>query len=323
MIPTRENCATLFKGYRATFNDAYNAAPDARDTENLVAEDFVMTVPSTHSSEDHTWLGQLPAFRKWVGSRVIHALNVGRIVVTNEPFEATVKVPVPAIEDDSYGLFAPTFRAMGYNARDLWRVLGIKALLANAAWADGNPFFCAARILADGAAAFTNAVTTAFGDTALETGIAALRAAQVAPDQSANVLPRLLIVGPSNASKARRILKGEIVANSGGTASESNPLKGLVDFRVCNDLVGTHAAKWFLLGEIAGIRSCCIQKRKEPVLVAKNQPTDDNVFLDNEALFGADGRGEAFLTLPFLAYAGGLASVAAWDAALIPAEPAA
>lgn len=321
MIPTAENCATLFRGFRATFNAAYNADPDPRDAENLRAEDFVMTVPSTHSSEDHTWLGQLPSFRKWVGSRVIHALGVGKIVVTNEPFESTVSVPVNAIEDDSYGLFSPLFNAMGRQGRDLWRALGIKALLANATWADGNPFFCAGRILADNAAAFTNGVTAVFGDTALETAITALRSAQVAPNQSANVLPRLLIVGPGNATKARRMLKGEIVASAAGTASESNPLKGLVEFRVCNDLVGTHAAKWFLLGEVAGIRAPCVQKRKEPLLVAKNRPTDDNVFLDNEALFGADGRGEAFLTLPFLAYAGGLGSVATWDAAKMPVDP--
>ena len=323
MLPTRENCAILFRGFRATFNDAYNAAPDERDTENLRAEDFIMEVPSTHSSEDHTWLGQIPAFRKWVGSRVIHSLDIGRITVTNEPYEATVGVPVPAIEDDSYGLFSPLFRSMGNAARDLWRALAMKTLLGNAAWADGNRFFCAGRPLADGTAPWTNAVTTAFGDAALEAGIAALRSAQAGPDQSANVLPPLLIVGPSNAGKARRILKGEIVASAAGTASESNPLKGLVDFRVCNDLVGTHAGRWFLLGEVAGIRAVCVQKRKEPVLVAKNQPTDDNVFLENEALFGADGRGEAFLTMPFLGYAGGLASVADWDESLVPAEPAA
>ena len=163
MIPTAENCATIFRGFRATFNAAYNAAPDPADAENLRAEDFTMTVPSTHSSEDHAWLGQLPSFRKWVGSRVIHALNVGRIVVTNEPFESTVKVPVSAIEDDSYGLFSPLMTAMGQQGRDLWRLLGVKTLLANAAWADGNPFFCAGRVLADGAAAFTNGATTALG----------------------------------------------------------------------------------------------------------------------------------------------------------------
>lgn len=320
MIPTPENCATLFRGFRATFNAAYNADADPADVENLRAEDFVMTVPSTHSSEDHTWLGQLPSFRKWVGSRVIHSLNVGKIVVTNEPFESTVKVPVTAIEDDSYGLFSPLFNAMGRQGRDLWRGLGMKALILNATWADGNPFFCAKRVLAEGADVFTNAVTTALGSGALEAGITALRSAQVAPNQTANVLPRLLIVGPSNATAARRLLKGELVAVAGG-GSESNPLKGLVNFRVCNDLVGTHAAKWFLLGEVAGIRAPCVQKRKEPLLVAKNRPTDDNVFLDNEALFGADGRGEAFLTLPFLGYAGGLDSVSDWDADKVPVEP--
>lgn len=109
MIPTRENAAILFRGYRATFNAAYNAEPDPRDSENLTAEDFVMTVPSTTSSEDHNWLGQLPAMRKWVGSRVINQLRVGRITVTNDSFESTVEVPVTAIEDDSYGLFAPLF----------------------------------------------------------------------------------------------------------------------------------------------------------------------------------------------------------------------
>jgi hypothetical protein len=31
-------------------------------------------------------------------------------------------------------------------------------------------------------------------------------------------------------------------------------------------------------------------------------------------LYGTDARGEAFLTLPFLAYAGGRTSVAAWAA---------
>ena len=320
MIPTRENAATLFKGYRATFNKAYNADPDPRDLENLTAEDFTMSVPSTNSSEDHNWLGQLPAMRRWKGSRVINQLMVGRITVTNDSFEATVSVPVTAIEDDSYGLFSPLFSAMGKEGRDLWRGLGVKALLGNAAWADGNPFFCSARPLADGAAPLTNGVTTAFSAPALEAADAALRSAQLGPDQSANVLPRLLIVGPSKASEARRILRGEIVAAASGTVSESNPNKGLVEYRVCNDLVGSHANKWFLLGEVAGIRSVCVQVRKEAMLVAKNQPTDDNVFLNNEALFGTDARGEAFLTLPFLAYAGGLASVAAYDETKVPVE---
>jgi len=315
MLPTPENCAAIFRGYRATFNAAYNAAPDPRDIEILRAEDFAMNVPSTHSSESHGWLGQLPAMRKWVGSRVIHSLQIGQIIVTNESYEETAEVPVTAIDDDSYGIFSPLMGAMGYQARDLWRKLGIDALIANATWADGNAFFCANRVLADDANVFTNGSTNTFSAANLETAITALRSAQVGKNQSANVLPRLLIVGPSNASLARKILKGEVVANTAGTASESNPLKGVVDFRVSNDLVGDYAGRWYLMGEIAGIRGVCIQKRKEGTLVSKNQPTDDNVFLENKALYGADARGESFLTMPMLAYAGGLAAVATWSAA--------
>ena len=95
--------------------------------------------------------------------------------------------------------------------------------------------------------------------------------------------------------------------------------KGWWSLRYATTLSVAIAGKWLLMGEIAGIRGVCVQKRKEPILVAKNQPTDDNVFLDNEAYFGADARGEAFLTLPFLAYAGGLGSVAAWDIEKVPA----
>ena len=54
------------------------------------------------------------------------------------------------------------------------------------------------------------------------------------------------------------------------------------------------------------------QKRKLPELTRKDSPTDDNVFMLNELLYGVHARGEGFLTLPFLAYKGGAASVDAW-----------
>ena len=42
-------------------------------------------------------------------------------------------------------------------------------------------------------------------------------------------------------------------------------------------------------------------------------PTDTNVFMTNDFLYGVHARGEGFLTLPFLAYKGGAASVASWE----------
>ena len=103
--------------------------------------------------------------------------------------------------------------------------------------------------------------------------------------------------------------------NAAGTATQSNPLKDIVQLRCCNELAGDHAGKWYLFGEVAGIRSVAVQKRKEAKLTVRDNPTDDNVFMNNEVHYGADARGEGFLTLPFLAYAGGFGSVADFVAA--------
>ena len=312
MVVNQANMAQLFKGYSASFNKGFNAPVDPQDRETLRLEDFAMTVPSSSGSTDHTWIGQIPAFKKWIGSRTVEQLDLGKITVVNEPWESTVKVPVPAIEDDSYGAFNNLMEAMGVNARDLWRVLAVKALLANGDWADGNPFFCKDRVLAEGCTV-TNAVTTAFSAAALEAAIASMRGQLLPGGRGANVLPKLLVVGPGNMAAARRIIRGDLLGNGGVT--ESNPLKDIVQLRCCNELSGDHAGKWYLFGEVAGIRAVAVQKRKEARLTVRDNPTDENVFMDNEVQYGSDARGEGFLTLPFLAYAGGFGSVADFVAA--------
>ncbi len=312
MVVNQANMAQLFKGYSASFNKGFNAPIDPQDRETLRLEDFAMTVPSSSGSTDHTWIGQIPAFKKWIGSRTVEQLDLGKITVVNEPWESTVKVPVPAIEDDSYGAFNNLMEAMGVNARDLWRVLAVKALLANGNWADSNPFFCKDRVLAEGCTV-TNAVTTAFSAAALEAAIASMRGQLLPGGRGANVLPKLLVVGPGNMAAARRIIHGELLGNGGVT--ESNPLKDIVQLRCCNELAGDHAGKWYLFGEVAGIRAVAVQKRKEARLTVRDNPTDENVFMDNEVQYGSDARGEGFLTLPFLAYAGGFGSVADFVAA--------
>lgn len=312
MVVNQANMAQLFKGYSASFNKGFNAPVDPQDRETLRLEDFAMTVPSSSGSTDHTWIGQIPAFKKWIGSRTVEQLDLGKITVVNEPWESTVKVPVPAIEDDSYGAFNNLMEAMGVNARDLWRVLAVKALLANGNWADSNPFFCKNRVLAEGCTV-TNAVTTAFSAAALEAAIASMRGQLLPGGRGANVLPKLLVVGPGNMAAARRIIHGDLLGNGGVT--ESNPLKDIVQLRCCNELAGDHAGKWYLFGEVAGIRAVAVQKRKEARLTVRDNPTDENVFMDNEVQYGSDARGEGFLTLPFLAYAGGFGSVADFVAA--------
>jgi len=305
---TKEFLNDLFKTYSAAFNKAYNAAPDPSDKETLRVEDFAMLVQSAGAATDHTWLGQLPAMREWVGSRVLNDLDLGKITVVNREFEDTVHIKRTAIEDDNFGAFSNLVEALGIAARDLWRQLAIKAMLDNGVWADGKKFFASGRTIGEGdnAATITNGVTTAFSASAVEAAIAAMRGWKLGGGRVAGVRPKLLVVGPQNLAAARRVCNSELVATAAGTATESNPLRGLLQYRVCDEIDG---GAWYLFGEVGNIRAVAVQKRKEPTLVRKDRDEDDNVFMQGEYYYGADARGEGFLTLPFLAYAGGMAEV--------------
>lgn len=305
---TKEFLNDLFKTYSAAFNKAYNAAPDPNDKETLRVEDFAMLLQSSGAATDHTWLGQLPAMREWVGSRTINDLDLGKITVVNREFEDTVHIKRTALEDDNYGAFSNLVEALGIAARDLWRQLAIEALLGNGVWADGKKFFASGRTIGEGdnAATITNGVTTAFSASAVEAAVAAMRSWKLGGGRVAGVRPKLLVVGPQNLAAARRVCKSELVATAEGTATESNPLRDLLQYRVCDEIDG---GVWYLFGEVANIRAVAVQKLKEPALVRKDRDEDDNVFMQNENYYGADARGEGFLTLPFLAYAGGMAEV--------------
>lgn len=297
----------IFKSFSARFNAGYNATIDPADRESLRLEDLAMTIPSTGAATDHTWLGQLPAMRKWEDTRTIKQLSIGKITVVNEPWESTVELPRTAIEDDSFGAFANLIESMGIAANELWLDLAVKALKANGEWADGNPFFCSGRKLSD-TITLTNGVTTAFSANAVETAIAEMRSWKLEEGRPANVLPKRLVVAPGLAAAARRICNSDLIATADG-GTESNPLKGIVDYRICNALP---AGAWYLLGEVAGVKAVAVQQRKLPVLTRMDRETDDNVFMKNTYYYGTDARGEGFLTLPFLAYAGGMSSVPTW-----------
>lgn len=317
MLINRANLDTLFQTFLAKFTEAQKAASTRPYPNALMVDDIALAIPVTGSGTVHSWLEQIKGIHEWVGDRVINNLKIGQITVTNRPFENTISVKRDDIEDDQYGMFAPLIGMMGADAENLWPKLAVEALVGNGTWADGNPFFCSARIM--GESTITNAVTTALSTTAVEAGLTAIRGWTLAGGEPADVVPECLVVGPSLEGTAKAIIEADIVANAGGTLAVSNVSTArMLKVRVDSRLIGTHANKWYITCRKGGIPVVCVQKRKLPKLTALDRDTDENVFKRGEYLYGTDCRGESFLTLPFLAYAGGQGSVAAWSAALVP-----
>ncbi len=291
----------LFQTFNAKFNAAMAPADERVNANDLLVEDVAMLVPSGGAATNHAWLNQLPSMKEWAGDRVINTLELGLLTVVNRPFESTVEVPRNAIEDDAYGVYAQLIASMGAAAAKLWLQLTVGAMVANDLWADGNKFFCSGRKF--GRNTVTNASKAALSQSAVEAAMATMRGWQLNGDQTAGVRPVVLVVGPALESLAKRICEATLISDGTTSVSNTSPAINL-KVRVAEDLVGTHEKSWFIVGEKNGIKAVCVQKRKEPVLTRLDKDTDANVFNGNKFLYGTDARGEAFMTLPFLAYMG-------------------
>ncbi|WP_374653114.1 Mu-like prophage major head subunit gpT family protein [Dongia sp.] len=106
----RANLQAMTTGFQTVFNDAFAGVTP---TSSRVA----MEVPSNNTSEQYAWLGSMPRFREWLGSRVVQNLSVSDFTIKNKTFEMTVGVKRESIEDDSYGVFRPMIGQMGAEAK--------------------------------------------------------------------------------------------------------------------------------------------------------------------------------------------------------------
>lgn len=106
MIVNQANLRSLFTAFKANFQNGFGQAASQY-------EQIATVVPSTTSSEEYAWLGQLPNMREWVGDRVVHGITQSDYTIKNKPFELTIGVPRSAIDDDQYGIYSPMFVEMG------------------------------------------------------------------------------------------------------------------------------------------------------------------------------------------------------------------
>lgn len=82
-----------------------------------------------------------------------------------------------------------------------------------------------------------------------------------------------------------------VLDQNGATTTQAN----------LDDNSGT-GTRWFLLKNNAAIKPIIFQQRKAPEFVAKDNPTDENVFNKSEFVYGVDGRDNVGYSLWQLAY---------------------
>jgi phage major head subunit gpT-like protein len=137
IVVTPASLNAIFTGFKANFQQGF----DSLGEQGAMYEQYCTTVPSTTAVEVYPWLKSLPRLREWIGDRVIHSLEGGDFSIKNRKFELTEGVERDAIDDDTYGLYGPTFQEFGRSSREHPNELAVEVLESNPLCFDGQNLF--------------------------------------------------------------------------------------------------------------------------------------------------------------------------------------
>lgn len=290
-----KNLGDLFKGFQLLFKRGV-------ETVDKAYLKFTMEINSTTAVEIFPWLNTIGPMKEWLSDRDIENISSDKLEVKNRKFEKTIGVSRDSLEDDQYGVYSPVVTDLGYEAESLWGNLAEEALAAGniTKWADGKTFFATDRKY--GKQTINNKGTAELSTEAFDAALLAMRQYKGHKGSKLKVKPTLLVYGPENRTTAFNIVKNELIVQAAGTVgagSIKNPNFGAVELLELDGL----GKEWFLLDCSRPYKPVAVQKRRVAELIAKDDPkTSDHAFMRDEYLYGASARGEAFLTMPHLAY---------------------
>lgn len=282
MIINAQNIAGLRTGFSMAFNQGFEGV-------EVNYSEIATVVPSATSEQHYSWLGQIPNMKEWIGDREIQNLSQYDYSIKNKNFEMTVSVNRSAIEDDQYGVYTPLMRFMGESAARHPEQLVFEALKNGFTEKcyDGKAFFAKDHASGkDGGTAASNLGDKKLSSESYSEARKNMMMLTGEQGKSLGIVPNLLIVSPALEEEGRKILEAEFIDGS------SNILRGTAKLMVSTEL-SDKESYWFLVDNRKFLKPLIYQERKKIVFVNKDKETDDNVFMRNEYIYGAEGRSNA------------------------------
>lgn len=279
MIVNQQNLNGLYSGFNALFKKGSESVSPQYDK-------ICMIVPSIHRDESYAWLGQMPTLREWIGSREIHNFCANSYAIKNKNFELTISVPRNDIMDDNVGIYTPLFKNMGESSKLHPDTLVFELLSKGfkIKCYDGVNFFDDEHPLDVKKGLFqSNMGTKELSAESYAQARAQMMVLKGEKELSLKIVPDLLVVAPQNEAIARQILFADLIMGN------TNVNKGTCELMVAPELAD-HGKQWYLLSTKRSVRPLIFQERERPRFTSKTMSGDDNVFFDDEYLYGVNAR---------------------------------
>ena len=290
MVITSQSFQGVYTGFSILYDQAYNESP-------VQYERIVMKVPSATRESTYAWLGQIPNMKEWIGSREAQNIIAHDYTIKNKIYELTIQIPVNDIADDQIGVYSPVVSEMGMSAKKhpdsiVFDLLGHGF---QEKCYDKMPFFSEKHPYNKGHDTWSNMGTKKLNAASYAEARCKMMTVMGDNGRPLNIVPDLLVVSPQNEAVARELLFADLIAGS------TNVNKATCELLVVPEL-SAYPEQWYLLCTKRYIKPLIFQEREKPKLVCKNKDTDDNVFFDDQVIYGIKGRYNVGFGLWQLAY---------------------
>jgi len=239
----------------------------------------------------HAFIGGFPNERIWEGERLVKSLKNQEITGTTTKYELTLGVDV---EDAMSDVLAPSvaqFSELGkMTSRFLDRRVADFLSTGNVLSTDNTNYdalalFSASHVT-DSSAANSNLNTShALSHANLITSWEQMRGMTDQNDNPLSLTPKYIVVPAALELTARELVQKDMLTANDG---DSNILRGLLEVIVLPELDSSSTTRWFLIA--GGLPAFTNHELSSPDLVSKTDLSDDNVFWDDELVYGWTAR---------------------------------
>lgn len=287
----------LADGLKATFLEAFNVRP------NFQWDKIATLVPSSpgRQSESFAFLSELAFPKEWLDERDIKRMSEYAYSIPIKKYESTIKVAREDIDADRLGAVALKVRDMARKANvfienQVFRTLS-NGFTANGF--DGTTFFSTAHPRKGGLSNQSNRGTAALSAASLDTARDTMLSWTDDQGEPLGVVGDTLVVSPSLASAARKLVGSPVVvvnvgdgtAGSGSTAATNyiNINQGEFDLIISPHL--TSANSWFMV-DSSQVLKPVLYVEADPIEFSSLDSPDNNesAFLRDAYLYGTRQR---------------------------------
>ncbi len=238
----------------------------------------------------------VPALREWLGPKQFKELRGYALNGALRKWEASMRVPLDEINGDKSGVIAARLRDfVGRNATMYDKVIS-DAILANPTGYDGVAFLSASHPNVNGTT--HDNLESAWSYAIVRAAMNTMELVTDEEGENLGVFPTHLMVGPANSREAMELTGSDTprgfdaAGEPDGTVIQQEIVQnykgGSIEVLVNKRWRGN---QWLLMDLSKGMaKPMFLGEFQAPAPAVKDQPDDDNVFFDDEALYSLTAK---------------------------------